>query len=330
MNYLACIALMMMMNLGRTQTDKGVGNENGILTFQSAEQLVAYGDQLAAEQARIDDQINSKCPKKDDQPDEDVEECRQKAAEELGNAYDKAEKALGFNSLRRCLQDKRDRYLQTEAAESQPDAEPSSHFIGLDQDQSVLTCNGAVKVGDTYYLLTQEGELTFSSREALDKHLSSSPTAAADLAGSKRRLQASLCRTNVHNSGYVYCQERRRRIRFRIGHYWWFFNYRAYAYTACQRRAFFGWFYFPTINFNYARVYGAVSAPQIVGCTIQNNLCTAKHFFNTIAPISSVWAFGFSATHTVCVPTKTKSGWIFGDHYSSCCPNFKFSTNLKF
>ena len=330
MKILSCIALMMIINFGRTQVDTSdVKNENGILVFRDAAHLLAYGDKLAAAQAEIDKQIDARCPKKDDAAsDDDYDECRLKAAQELGNAYEQAEEALGFKSLRAHLQAQRDRDLQSDGSDK-ANIEANAHFVGLDQDQAVLSPAGAVRLGDTYYLLTQEGELKFATRAELDKYLNTSLTQAAVLGGSKRRLQSWLCKTNVHNSGYVYCNEKRR-IRFRVGHYWWFFNYRAYAYTACQRRLFWGWFWFPTINVNFARVYGSVSAPEIVGCSIQNNNCNKQHNFNTVFPITSAIAFGFSVTHTVCVPTKTKSGWIFGDHYSSCCPNFKFSSKLTF
>ena len=329
MNYLACIALMMIMNFGRTAVDTtGVSNENGILVFQSAEQLVAYADKLAEEQANISAQIEKNCPKIEGQTEEQAEECRKKAAAELGSAYSQSEKALGFKSLRACLEEKRDAFLKTEASDTNPDSDPSRHFIGLEQDQSVLSCDGAVKIGNTYYLLTIERELKFQSLAELNRYLSTSITPLTSLAGAKRRLQSSLCRTNVHYTNYFYCNENRNRVIAKVGHYWWFFSYRAYASTACQRKVWIFWL--PTINLNLARVYGAVSQPEIVGCSVQNNNCNRQHLFN-IPTTSQAIGFWFSVTHTLCVPTKTKSGWINGYHYSSCCPwNFNFGTTLKF
>ena len=179
-------------------------------------------------------------------------------------------------------------------------------------------------------MLTQTGELVYNTRAELDAATTTSPTAPVALAGAKRRLQSSTCRTNVFNSGYFYCPTNgARRIRWVVGHYWWFFTYRAYAYTGCQRRAFFGWFWFPTINVNLARAYGAVSAPQIVGCSIQNNLCRTQYIFNTLSSANYSIGFGFFRTHTVCVPTLTASGWVHGEHRSSCCDK-SFISTLKF
>jgi hypothetical protein len=319
---------MMIINFGRTAVDTtGIKNDNGLLVFQTAEQLVAYADKLAEEQANIGAEIDKRCPRTEGQIEEEVEHCRQKAADELGNAFAQSDKALGFKSLRAALEAKRDAFLQTPESETKPESDPSAHFIGLEQDQSVLSVDGAVQVGNTIYLLTQEREIKFATRAELNRYLTSSATPVTALAGAKRRLQASLCRTNVHSTTYFYCNENRNRIIAKVGHYWWFFSYRAYASTACQRKVWF--FYIPTINFNIARVSGAVSAPEIVGCTVQNNNCNKQHFFNP-ANIS-VWNVWFSATQTFCVPTKTKSGWINGYHYSSCCPwSFNLGTTLKF
>ena len=336
MNYASLVSLILMINIGGSQIDpgtSGVTNENGILVFRSFDHLEKVISDIEALQAGIESKIAEKCDQSSSlgrpQTEDALDDCTSQFRDQDGSAFAEFEDGLGFKSLRRILEYQRTEYLKSESSDVSPDKEPGTHFIGRPQDQAVLNSLAQVKIGDKYHQLTETEHLIFNSREELDKACTSSSAQIDIFAGKSRRLQSAFCRTNVFSFGYYICPNvKYRRIRWVVGHYWWFFSYRTYAYTSCQRRLFFSWWWFPTFTVNLARSWGRVSNPIIVGCSIQNNTCRSMYTFNTLFSTNFSQGWGFFRTHTVCVPTKTASGWVRGQHQSKCCPGVNFLSTL--
>ena len=336
------VSLMILITFGNAQWESetyGVENRNGILAFRDQNHLLSVGEQLNKNQqdleARLAQNAAESCGLKTDvdpnigdgrlenlpQPNDDaLDDCIDKVIKEqkVQSAYQQFENAVGFKSLRAVLQAKRVEATSDDTAKLADVDENGHSFVLLQGDQAVLDPLYRIIIANNCRQLRQDGD------HPCQKDTTSAATALI-LKGAARRLQASVCKTNYFNWGHYYCpSNEKRRIRWGVGHYWWFFKYRAYAYTGCQRRGIFNWWW-PTLNWNLARAYGSVSRPEIVRCDVENNLCYNQHTFNTVWSLDYSYGWGFFRTHTVCVPTRTRSGWVRGQHYSSCCGYYYYS-----
>lgn len=341
MNTILFLSLMIFMSFGNSQLDSntyGVKNRNGILVFRDQAHLDSVTEQLNKSQQDLDDKLAElaaeKCGlKKDVNPivnngrfqnlpnssDDNVDDCIDELVkgQKVVSAYEQFENSLQFKSLRANIQSKR-KVPSDDGSDKQPEEDENDDtFVLLPADQAVLDDKYRIIIGNECRQLREDGDFP------CQKDVSPlEPTLFLNRNGGERRLQAHLCKTNKFNWGYYYCPfNQKRRIRWGVGHYWWFFKYRAFAYTACQRRWIFNWWW-PTLSWNLARAHGSVSRPEIVRCDIENNSCLNQHVFNTVWSFNYSFGWGWFRTHTVCVPTKTKSGWVRGQHYSSCCGNF--------
>ena len=330
--FLILIWTIQIANSGISPGCADVKNEDGILVFASFDHLENTIKELEANQAEIDAKIAANCDQSSStdviQTEDELDECTSKFADQDGAAFAQFENSLGFKSLRSINDELSKNYFKSEASEVDRAREPGSELY-RPQDQTVLNSRRQVKIGDQYHQLTDSEHLIFASREALDKAQTTSHDAIQVLSGSSRRLQFAWCRTNVFNSGYYYCANNRR-IRWVNGHYWWFFSYRAYAFTSCQRKFFFNWWWYTALSVNLARAWGAVSNPIIIGCSVENNTCRSQFIFNTLSSSNYNQGWGFFTTHTVCVATKTASGWVKGQHRSRCCPDVNYLSTLYF
>jgi len=312
MNRTAFIALVI---LGLALQIHAQTNEKGVLAFDSFEHLDAvqtklqslldeYYRNLVATQSDIDKYIEDKNP------------CP-------WDPYIRWSQSLAFTSLLEVSYKAQAAWLQSKSADDET-TEPRGPFISNPEDQAVLNEFNEIKIGNVYYRLSQGGQETYDTLDAL---IASRRIATTSIASTlKRRLQTAGCSTNWWNSGYYYCQQNlKRRTKFVVAHYWWFFKYRAHASTQCYKKGFLGiWWW--SWNDHLARAYGAVSNPIIVGCNVENNLCKLQYTFNTLSTLNYNQHWGFWTSHNVCVPTKTASGWVHGQHRSSCCDATYYST----
>lgn len=307
MNRLAFIALVI---LGLTTSVCSQTLEKEVLAFDSFEHLEAFQTKLISMTDEYNRGLEAQYGESLEKFIEDKHPCP-------WDPIIRWSQSIGFVSLLDITYQAQAAWLEKQKDNDETATEPRSPFIASPEDQAVLNAWNEIKIGKTYYRLNQAGQETYDSLDALIASRRIAQTSTATTL--KRRLQVAGCSNNWWNTYYYTCSyNSKARTKAVVAHYWWFFKYRAHTSTQCFKKGWFGiWWW--SFTYHFARSYGGVSAPMIIGCSVENNYCRTQHIFNTLTSANYNQGNGFWISHNVCVPTKTRSTWVRGEHKSKCC-----------
>ena len=316
------VLLLGIMNIARCQEGlelPRVDSENNILIFSSQDHVKAVAGYL--EKLLAADPLGFKQASAEGISDESADASSEQGTKNGEEGLAEFEAKLGFRSLRAELQSKVDEWLRSDGDNLR--TEPADSHIQSAAHRALLNSFFEIQVGNAYHKLSPSGQQEFKTLDELMKARQDAGTSQDPSA--IRKLQPYLCRTFVFNQGYKYCSDNKRRVKYIIGHYW-FFGYYATATTLCQKKGLFGWWW-PVLCYNNASVYGYTSAPAVINGVYQLNRCEKQLAFNTAGWTAYGWFFVI--VHNYGVISMTKSGWVKGRHYSACCPGY-FYTQLIF
>lgn len=228
-------------------------------------------------------------------------------------------KEIGFNSLYNQLVKEEEEWLKQDELDFAND--PDDHFIDGDNYRALFNTDGEVKVGESIYKITPDGyfqivdgdieslkllEDISIGRLTLPKNI----IFVGDEYGSDSRINSSDCKTSKAKSDKR--TSGNRRIKWKVKHATPFLGSRqVYAETTNYKKGgIFGndWVKYKT--YCEAQVYGYVAG------TPSASSCVNQVDFN---PLQGIWVEynKKSVKHKIFVETKTKSGWVKGNHYGA-------------
>ena len=220
---------------------------------------------------------------------------------------------LGFESLFQKIAEEEEEWLAQEELDLSED--PDDYFVDDEGYRAVLNADNEVQVGESIYKLTEEGYFQITDgnveslreiggkstgRIALPENIIFVPNKNYDENG---RVSASGHKSSKSDSGFKKIGDRR--IKWKVKHATPFFGSRhVYAQTKNYKKKGRRWKKYRT--YVYAQVYGNISG--------SGGNCNTQVDFNPGLISSNSKSNKKKVKHKIWVQTKTKSGWVKGNH----------------